>query len=274
MERGIKKLFVGNIPSPVTEETLRKKFEEHGAVSSLFYMRDQAVGDRGWAFVTFETLPEATKAVEALNGQRVFSAELGPLEVRFANQKAPGKEPAKPATGAATPAATAASSVWQQFISADGHLYYHNSLTGVSQWEKPAELEPAPVAAPAKPASVAFFNNTPMNIGPLGCNLFVANIPLDWNDIDLVQHFQHFGNILSSRIQRDKEGNSRHFAFVSFDSPQSAVDAIRGMNGFCVGGRFLRVHLKRGEEQYLAPALLAKIACAAESRSGGNKKPY
>jgi len=46
--------------------------------------------------------------------------------------------------------------VWREYADKDGSKYYYNSKTGLSQWEKPAELD-APTPAPAQkaPPSVA-----------------------------------------------------------------------------------------------------------------------
>ncbi|KYK68693.1 clustered-asparagine-rich protein, partial [Toxoplasma gondii TgCatPRC2] len=146
----------------------------------------------------------------------------------------------------------------------------------VTQWEKPEDFDkPAPVVV-SRPASVGIVNHAATRFGPPGSNVFVANLPYEWNDIDLIQHFQHFGNILSARIQRGTEGNSRGFGFVSFDNSQAAVNAIRGMNGFSCGGRYLRVFLKKGEEHYLTAAMQAQVAqyLEADRRPRQSARPY
>ncbi|EPR57837.1 clustered-asparagine-rich protein [Toxoplasma gondii ME49] len=274
MEKVTKKIFVGSIPHTVTEEEFRKKVEEHGSVTALFYMKDQTEGDRGWAFVTYETVYDAQNAIEALNEKHLFNDSSGPaLEVRFANQK-PGSNSTsfqnKPASAAPGP------SVWQEYFTPEGYAYYYNTSTGVTQWEKPEDFDkPAPVVV-SRPASVGIVNHAATRFGPPGSNVFVANLPYEWNDIDLIQHFQHFGNILSARIQRGTEGNSRGFGFVSFDNSQAAVNAIRGMNGFSCGGRYLRVFLKKGEEHYLTAAMQAQVAqyLEADRRPRQSARPY
>ncbi|CBZ49979.1 putative RNA recognition motif domain-containing protein [Neospora caninum Liverpool] len=239
MEKITKKIFVGSIPHTVTEEELRKKAEEHGTVTALFYMKDQTAGDRGWAFVTYETVYDAQNAIEALNEKRPFSQDdSGPaLEVRFANQK--------PSSNSSTfqnkPAATSTAQSAQN--GKNTSLLKATPTTTTPYFEKPAAVAPR--------SCVGMMNHAATRFGPPGSNVFVANLSYEWNDIDLIQHFQHFGNILSARIQRGMEGNSRGFGFVSFDNPQAAVNAIRGMNGFSCGGRFMRVFLKKGEENYL-----------------------
>lgn len=52
-------------------------------------------------------------------------------------------------------------------------------------------------------------------------NIFVAGIPPSWDEGDLRQKFQKFGDIISTKIVRQ-----RHFAFVMFRTPDSAHAAI------------------------------------------------
>lgn len=95
--------------------------------------------------------------------------------------------------------------------------------------------------------------------GPVGANLFVYHIPNSWDDMILKQHFEHFGTILSCRVQKDAEGRPRGFGFVSYDTPGAAAAAIAGMHGFPVEGKWLKVQLKKGDEQQLDKSLLPTI---------------
>lgn len=90
-------------------------------------------------------------------------------------------------------------------------------------------------------------------VGPVGGNLFVYHIPNSWDDNILRQHFEHFGGIVSCRIQKDPEGRARGFGFVSYDSAEAAGAAISGMHGFPVEGKWLKVQLKKGDEELMAP---------------------
>lgn len=89
--------------------------------------------------------------------------------------------------------------------------------------------------------------------GPVGANLFVYHIPNSWDDGILRQHFEHFGSIVSCRVQKDNEGRPRGFGFVSFNEANAAQAAIAGMHGFPVEGKWLKVQLKKGDEQLLVP---------------------
>lgn len=52
-------------------------------------------------------------------------------------------------------------------------------------------------------------------------NIFVAGIPPSWDESDLRKKYQKFGDIISTKIVRE-----RHFAFVMFRTPDSAHAAI------------------------------------------------
>eukprot|EP00927_Polykrikos_kofoidii_P020390 TRINITY_DN19656_c0_g1_i1.p1 TRINITY_DN19656_c0_g1~~TRINITY_DN19656_c0_g1_i1.p1 ORF type:complete len:408 (-),score=70.62 TRINITY_DN19656_c0_g1_i1:116-1339(-) len=87
--------------------------------------------------------------------------------------------------------------------------------------------------------------------GPVGSNLFIYHIPNSWDDAIMRQHFEHFGQIVSCRVQKDGENRPRGFGFVSYNDPAAAQAAIAGMHGFPVEGKHLKVQLKKGDEQQL-----------------------
>jgi hypothetical protein len=71
--------------------------------------------------------------------------------------------------------------------------------------------------------------------GPDGANLFIFHIPNDFSNQEMYDMFAEFGNVLSARIMVEAEtGRSRGFGFVSFDSTESAANAIKYLNGFPV----------------------------------------
>lgn len=93
--------------------------------------------------------------------------------------------------------------------------------------------------------------------GPTGANLFVFNFPRMFTDDDLARTFAPFGNVLSATVFIDKQtGRSKCFGFVSYDNVESAKYAINMLNGCQLGGKIIKVQLKResckkrGETQY------------------------
>jgi len=73
--------------------------------------------------------------------------------------------------------------------------------------------------------------------------LFVGNLPYQVDDAAILAAFQSQGfEAASARVVLDREtGRSRGFAFVDFDSDDSAKRAMDAMNGFEIEGRQMRV---------------------------------
>src|SRR5215203_5950695 len=66
--------------------------------------------------------------------------------------------------------------------------------------------------------------------------LFVAGLPYDLYDDELVEIFEKFGTIASAKVALDKEtGKSRGFAFVDMPNEQEARDAMEHLNDISLG---------------------------------------
>lgn len=72
--------------------------------------------------------------------------------------------------------------------------------------------------------------------------LFVAGLPYDLYDDELVEIFEKFGTITSAKVAIDKEtGKSRGFAFVEMPNEEEAKEAIDGLNDISLGKKPLVV---------------------------------
>jgi len=72
--------------------------------------------------------------------------------------------------------------------------------------------------------------------------LFVAGLPYDLDDAELVEIFEKFGAIISAKVAIDKEtGKSRGFAFVEMANDDEAKDAIENLNDISLGKKPLVV---------------------------------
>jgi RNA recognition motif-containing protein len=72
--------------------------------------------------------------------------------------------------------------------------------------------------------------------------LFVRNLSFSTTDGELSGLFADFGNVVSARMATEREtGRPRGFGFVEMSSPESAQDAIRGLDSREFNGRTMYV---------------------------------
>lgn len=246
------KVFLGCIPTSVEEAQVRALIAEYGKIIGFFYCRDAMNSDRGFAFATLSSETEAKNCVSALNNSDKFENSARPLQAKLSCEKITDisgtvfQEPPKPLP----------SSLWEEYTSDEGYPYYYNRETGETVWDKPKYFVPAlPIPDPINsegitPAgSVGYIQNS--GYGPLGANLFIFHVPADWKDDDLRLKFETFGQLVSCKVSVDDSGRSRGFGFVGFTTREAAASAIQAMNGTpCGFGKFLKVTIKQGEEQY------------------------
>jgi RNA recognition motif-containing protein len=80
------KLYVGNLPFSVTDESLKKAFSEFGNVEEASVIVDKFSGrSKGFAFVTFSEDESAKKAIDSMNekdfeGRKIKVNEAKPRE--------------------------------------------------------------------------------------------------------------------------------------------------------------------------------------------------
>jgi RNA recognition motif-containing protein len=79
-------------------------------------------------------------------------------------------------------------------------------------------------------------------------NLFVAGLPYDLDDDELMEIFEKFGAVNSAKVAMDKEtGKSRGFGFVDMKNDAEAKDAIENLNDISLGKKPLVV--KQAEDR-------------------------
>ncbi|KAG9293576.1 hypothetical protein G9A89_005579 [Geosiphon pyriformis] len=91
-------LWVGNIPTSTTPQTLQNIFAPYGAIESARVLTHKNCG-----FVNFERLDDAIKAKKLLHGKEVLGSAVGPVRIGYAKvQPKPSPsstpEPGSPAT--------------------------------------------------------------------------------------------------------------------------------------------------------------------------------
>ncbi|XP_057965890.1 RNA-binding protein BRN1 [Malania oleifera] len=126
-----------------------------------------------------------------------------------------------------------------------GGMMSHRPLSG-----SPGSVPPAVTNSNSGTSSGASSSSGSQAEGPPGANLFIYHIPQEFGDQELANAFQAFGRVLSAKVFVDKAtGVSKCFGFVSYDSPAAAQSAISVMNGCQLGGKKLKVQLKRDNKQ-------------------------
>jgi len=76
-------IYVGNLARQVTDEELRRAFEEFGQVTEARIIMDKFSGEsKGFGFVEMPSKEEAEKAIEEMNGKDLKGRELNVNEAR------------------------------------------------------------------------------------------------------------------------------------------------------------------------------------------------
>lgn len=74
-------------------------------------------------------------------------------------------------------------------------------------------------------------------------NIYVGNLHYNLGDEDLKQVFEEYGEVVSSKIIKDREtGRSKGFGFIEMSEDSQANEAIEELNGAELMGRTMRVN--------------------------------
>ncbi len=85
-----RKLYVGNLPYSVTQQTLEETFGQCGTVDSVNVITDRDTGQsKGFGFIEMSSDSEAQKAIQELNGTSIDGREI---KVNEAKPKAPRRD--------------------------------------------------------------------------------------------------------------------------------------------------------------------------------------
>ena len=78
--------------------------------------------------------------------------------------------------------------------------------------------------------------------------LFVAGLPYDLDDAELMEIFEKFGTVVTARVAMDRDtGKSKGFGFVDMQNAEEAKDAIENLKDISLGKKPLVV--KEAEEK-------------------------
>lgn len=72
--------------------------------------------------------------------------------------------------------------------------------------------------------------------------LFVAGLPYDLDDAELMEIFEKFGTVVTARVAMDRDtGKSKGFGFVDMQNAEEAKDAIENLKDISLGKKPLVV---------------------------------
>lgn len=72
--------------------------------------------------------------------------------------------------------------------------------------------------------------------------LFVAGLPFDFDDIDLKEMFELYGEVTSSKLVTDRAtGKSKGFGFVEMANKLEALQTIEALDGAGIKGKKISV---------------------------------
>ncbi len=78
--------------------------------------------------------------------------------------------------------------------------------------------------------------------------LFVAGLPGDFDDVDLKEMFELYGEVASAKLIVDREtGKSKGFGFVDMPDKNEALQTIETLDGAGIKGK--KISVKKAEEQ-------------------------
>ncbi|KAI8115288.1 Heterogeneous nuclear ribonucleoprotein Q [Lucilia cuprina] len=218
-------VFCGKIPKDMFEDELIPLFENCGTIWDLRLMMDPMTGtNRGYAFVTFTTREAASNAVKQLDNHEIKPGKCLKINISVPNlrlfvgniPKSKGKEEILEEFGKLTAASLAKRRL------GTGRTKEHFQVWGcdiIVDWADPQEEPDEQTMSKVKV-------------------LYVRNLTQDVTEEKLKEQFEQYGKV--ERVKKIKD-----YAFVHFEDRDSAVVAMRALNGKEVGASNIEVSLAK-----------------------------
>jgi len=254
-------IYVAGLPKTFSKQDLFSLFSPYGNISESKILYDKPTGQsRGVGFVRFESYENGTAAIQALNGTAPDGCQT-PLAVRFARVKAPN--------AMAMNARTASFPYQMQgyaFGAAQPNRFH--GVRDFAQAQAPQQFQyqqiqgaqqygvRMPQAVPQNQFSFGMGVDPYMMSGAYAqaqgqqpsddAGLFVFHLPPTTDEQQLATLFSGYGTVLNAKVIRDPmTQQSKGYGFVNMGSTMEAQNAISALNGYQLGGKYLKVSFKR-----------------------------
>ncbi len=252
-------LYVGELAPDVNEAVLFEVFSSIGQVTSIRVCRD-AVTKRslGYAYVNFHSTDDGERAIEELNYTPIKGI---PCRIMWSQ-----RDPSKRKTGAGNIFIKNLDPVidnkaLHDTFSAFGKILSCKVATdeyGVSKGFGFVHYETADAAEAAiQNVNGMLLNNREVFVGPHiprrerqskfeamkanFTNIYVKNVDPEVTEKEFSELFNSYGKTTSVALALNREGNSRGFGFVNFESHEAAAKAVEALNDSEYKGRKLYV---------------------------------
>lgn len=263
----IASLYVGDLNPDVTEAMLFEKFSQIGPVLSIRVCRDVVTRrSLGYAYVNFQNPTDAEKAIDTLNFEPIKGDK--PMRIMWTQ-----RDPSLRKSGVGNIFIKNLDKSIDNKALCDTFGAFGKILScKIAQDDKGKSLGYGFVhyeKQESADASIMQLNGKLLNdkqvfVGPFipkkerdrntggtrkFTNLYIKHIRDDVSDDQLKELFSKYGSISSVYLQRDSEGRSKRFGFVSFEDPEDANSAMAEMQG-----RDDMPEIQEGKKLYIAPA--------------------
>lgn len=263
----IASLYVGDLSQDVTEAMLFEKFSQIGPVLSIRVCRDVVTRrSLGYAYVNFQNPADAEKAIDQLNFEPIKGEK--PMRIMWTQ-----RDPSLRKSGVGNifiknldknidnKALCETFGAFGKILSCKIAIDDKGKSLGYGfvHYEKQESADASIMQLNGK-----LLNDKQVFVGPFipkkerdrategkrkFTNLYIKHIRDDVSDDQLKELFSKFGTISSVYLQKDSDGRSRKFGFVSFEDPEAANAAMIEMQG-----KDDIAQVQEGKKLYIAPA--------------------
>lgn len=239
-------LYVGDLAPDVTESHLFEVFNSVAPVASIRVCRNAVTrASLGYAYVNFHTAADAERVLDTMN--------YTPIKGRSCRIMWSHRDPSLRKTGRGNVFIKNLDESIDHKMLHDTFSIFGNILSckvatdrisgkskgyGFVHYEKAEEAEEAirrvhGMVIAGKEVYVAPWQRQTERSAPnKWTNVYIKNIPLEWDDAKLEKVFSEFGPITSSTVMRDADGKSKGFGFVNFETHESAYQCVEDAHGW------------------------------------------
>jgi len=247
-------LYVGDLATDVTEALLFEIFNAVGPVASVRVCRDAATRrSLGYAYVNFHRVEDAERALDTMNFKGIRSR---PCRIMWSHRDPSLRRSGRGNIFVKNLATSIDNKSLYDTFSMFGNILSCKVATnqegkslkyGFIHYEGEESANEAisrvhnKVIAGEK-VTVSAFKSRKERGGNTKTNVYVKNIPEEIGDDDkLREMFTEYGQITSCKLAVDKDGKSRGFGFINFETPEEAAAACEAMNEKVFGEKKLFV---------------------------------